>query len=270
MTTLSAAIQGVAVWGPGLEGWEQARAVLVGTAAYVPADSPPPPPALLPPNERRRTGPLVRLALAVAQQAVEAAGVPRDALRSVFASANGDGPVVGTILDSLTAAGAAGQRVVSPTQFHNSVHNAAAGYWSIATGNAEPANCLGCHDDTWAAGLLAAMVEVAQGNAVLLCAYDHPMPARYERHRPIIAPFGVGLVLAPPTAAPIPRLAVRYVAVPAVTDAPRLSRLQGLAFGNPAGRALRLLELLAHRAGGECRVAYGSGHLGVRVEHAAS
>ncbi len=57
---------------------------------------------------------------------------------------------------------------MSPTQFHNSVHNAAAGYWSIAHGSRQPATCLGAHDWTWAAALLKAVAEVAATGAPVL------------------------------------------------------------------------------------------------------
>ena len=78
-----------------------------------------------------------------------------------------------------------------PTAFHSSVHNAAAGYWSIAMASRQPATCLGCHDWTWAASLLKVMADVAaDGEPVLLCCYDHPLAAL----RPTMAAFGVGLV----------------------------------------------------------------------------
>ena len=63
--------------------------------------------------------------------AAEASGLPYTTLRPVFASGNGDGITVGAILEMLTKP----DGFVSPTQFHNSVHNAAAGYWSIGTGS---------------------------------------------------------------------------------------------------------------------------------------
>ena len=81
---------------------------------------------------------------------------PRGPCAAVFGSSNGDAVVVHDILEALASA----DRPVSPTQFHNSVHNAAAGYWTIATGSHQPATCLGCHDHTLAASLLKAVAEV--------------------------------------------------------------------------------------------------------------
>ena len=266
MSALRASVLGVSVWGPGLEGWAASRAVLAGAAAYQPRpSSPPPPPAILPPTERRRTGPVVRLALAVAQEAAAASGLDPAGLRTVFASSNGDGVVVGSILDAL-ARSAEGERVVSPTQFHNSVHNAAAGYWSIAHGSRQPATCLGAHDWTWAAALLKAMADVAaDGRPVLLCCYDHPLPPPLDALRPTGAAFGAGLALGP-AAAGRPSLRVAYHASPAEA-APSLGpALDALAGSNAAARALPLLALLARAEAGTRQVAYLDGRLDVAVE----
>lgn len=259
MTVLSARVLGVGVWGPGLEGWAASRAILAGDAPYVARDTPPPPPAILPPTERRRAGPVVRLALAVAQEAAVASGLAPGSLRSVFGSSNGDGVVVGGILDAL-AGGAAGERVVSPTQFHNSVHNAAAGYWSIAHGSRQPATCLGAHDWTWAASLLKAMVEVAATKeAVLLCCYDHPLPPPLDVLRPTGAAFGVGLVLAPAGSGRALSVALEAGPVP-----PPDAVLPGLE-GNAAARALPLLRALARGETAGHVLQYLDGGLAVRV-----
>ena len=253
---LEASIVGVSVWGPGLEGWDASRPILAGTLPYAHRASPAPPPAILAATERRRAGPVVRLALAVAQEAAAASGLPPATLRSVFTSSNGDGVVVGAILDALaTAPGDA--RVVSPTQFHNSVHNAAAGYWSIAVGSREPATCLGCHDDSWAAGLLTAMAAVmADARPVLLCGYDHPLPPPLDTLRPCTDPFGVGLVLTPGRG-----LRVRFASGCADATGPRQPALRALVGGNAIARAIPLLELLAAGTGGGIVLPYLDGRL---------
>ena len=268
MTALRARVAAAALWGPGLEGWEASLPVLRGKALYEPRSSPAPAPALLPPAERRRTGPVARLALAVAGEAAARSGLPPATLRAVFGSSNGDGPVVGSILEALAPGDM--PRLVSPTQFHLSVHNAAAGLWSIATGNAEPATCLGCHDSTWAACLLAAMADLAaEGRPVLLCAYDHPVPPPLDAKRPTVAPFGAGLVLLPDASDGIAlaRIAVRHrpTPVPAAAVEPRAETLRPLTRGNPAAHALRLLESLARGEGDACPAPYLDGHLEVLV-----
>ena len=67
---IGAWVRGVSVWGPGLEGWVAARAVLSGSHDYVATDALPPAPSILSAAERRRSGPVVRLALAAAHEAV--------------------------------------------------------------------------------------------------------------------------------------------------------------------------------------------------------
>jgi hypothetical protein len=85
---------------------------------------------------------------------------------------------------------------LSPTRFHNSVHNAAAGYWTIATGCREPYCAVGAGDYSFAAGLFAAAVQVcADQTDVLLVAYDieaRGVQAEITRSRGML---GVALVL---------------------------------------------------------------------------
>ncbi len=259
--TLRASIVGIGLWGPGLEGWDASRVILAG-APYEPRPSPAPPPSILAPTERRRAGPVVRLALAVAAEAAAASGLPPASLRGVFTSSNGDGVVVGSILDALSTA-AAGERVVSPTQFHNSVHNAAAGYWSIAMGSQEPATCLGCHDDSWAAGLLTAMASVVSDRQpVLLCGYDHPLPAPLAALRPCTDPFGVGLVLAPSGSRDI---TVQFEPEPAPGSEPGDPALLALMRGNAIARALPLLIAIARGGPASVTLPYLDGRLTMRL-----
>lgn len=259
---MRAVVRGVGVWGPGLPGWEAARAVLAGRARLDPGLPPLPAPAILPAAERRRAGPVVRLALAVAQEATSASGIDPARLPSIFASANGDGPVVHAILEALAASPDAA-RAVSPTQFHNSVHNAAAGYWTIAHRACAPADCVGAHDWSWAAGLLRALVEVATTAApVLLVCYDQPLPPPLDRLRPVPVPFGVGLVLSP--AGEGPRLEAEYQAVPP-RPAPLSPDLQALTDANPAARAVPLLAALAEGGERELDVPYLEGRIALTL-----
>ena len=258
-------IGGVAVIGPGLPGWAASEAVLAGAAPWMPGDVTVPPPALLPATERRRTSLAVRLALAAAGEAAGADNaVDRTTLETVFASANGDGGVVGCILEALhDPAGIA----ISPTQFHNSVHNAAAGYWHIATGSAAPSVSLGGHDGSFAAGLLTATAAVAaRGRPVLLCAYDLPLPPPLAAVRPTGPAFATALVLHP-SPAPGSRAALdlRYLATPAPEPVPG-DALDALARENPAARALPLLRALAARRGAVLQVPLlADAHLELRV-----
>ncbi len=241
--TLSASIRAASLWGPGLEGWTASLPILIG-GPYVPAPSPPPAPVLLPQAERRRAGPVIRLALAVAHEAATLSGRSPASLDAVFASSNGDGPIVGAILDALATETDA--RVVSPTQFHNSVHNAAAGYWSIATASRRPATCIGCHDESWAAALLTAFAGLqTTGTPVLLVCYDHPLPPPLDAVRPTGPAFASALVLTLPSGGPT--LNLTYSPETPPRPIPLDPRFAALA-PNPAARALPLLAALAQSA----------------------
>jgi hypothetical protein len=243
-------IGGLAVLGPGLPGWKASEATLAGNAPWTPTDCTVPPPAMLPPTERRRTSLAVRLALAAAAEA--AAGEDAATLETVFASSNGDGAVVGAILETLTDPAGA----ISPTQFHNSVHNAAAGYWGIGMSSACPSISLGGHDDIVAAGLLQAAAAVsARRRRVLFCAYDAPLPPPLAAVRRTTIPFAAALVLLPEPGAPA-RAALDLRFRPDTTHAAAApgDALDALAAENPAARALPLLRALAARRAAALRL----------------
>jgi Beta-ketoacyl synthase, N-terminal domain len=261
---MDAFVQGVSVWGPGLQGWATSQPVLAGLQDYVAGEASPPPSTLLSATERRRTGLAARLALIVAQQASEMAGIAPGAIPSVFATSNGDGAVVHTILEWLAA-----DQPISPTQFHNSVHNTAAGYWSIATGSQQATTCLACHDATAAAALLKAMADVqTERRPLLLCVYDAPLPAPLHAKRQTCGSFGAAFVLAPRAGqSSLCRLDVHYEGTPPVpgSEAPHLPALHDLARGNPAARMLRLLEALARNVADNFSMALLDGRVAVRV-----
>jgi Beta-ketoacyl synthase, N-terminal domain len=261
---MEAFVRGVSIWGPGLLGWAASQPILGGVHDYVASEASPPIPTLLSATERRRTGLAARLALSLAQQASEMAKIAPGAIPSVFATANGDGAVVHSILEALAA-----EQPVSPTLFHNSVHNTAAGYWSIATGSQQATNCVACHDVTAAVALLKAMAEVrTECRPLLLCVYDVPLPAPLNASRPTSGSFGAGFVLAPERGDhDLARLSVRYDGTMSPTDSemPRLPPLRDLARGNGAARMLRLLENLALGVADEFSMALLDGRVEVRV-----
>ena len=165
--TLAARIEGIGFWAGGLPSWQ--AAVDHVAHATPPAEAGKPSPRLLAPNERRRAPPSVAVALEVALAACEDAGRDPAALPSVFASTHGDLAITDYMCGTL----ASDPRAVSPTKFHNSVHNAAAGYWTIGAGCLRPATALSAHRASFAQGLLEALAQLACGEeAVLLSAYD--------------------------------------------------------------------------------------------------
>ncbi|MHB1304520.1 MAG: beta-ketoacyl synthase chain length factor [Acidiphilium sp.] len=246
-------VEGVGLCGPGLDGWAESRHVLAGTRTYVPAPTRVPPSALLPANERRRAVRTVRIALAVGADAFAAAGRDPAETATVFASSGGDGETIQEIQSVL----ASPEPALSPTRFHNSVHNAPAGYWSIATSSQAASSSLCCHDDSFAAGLLEAAVQATTArHAVALIAYDVQYPAPLGDVRPIGAAFAVALVLAPaPTAA---TLASIEIALRPGADASSVAspELEALRRGTPAARSLPLLAALASKTAAEVTLNY--------------
>jgi hypothetical protein len=235
---LAARIEGVGLVGPGLAGWREARAILAGAAPYVPAATAIPSPDALPPTERRRAGKTVRLALGAGLAAAADARREARELVAVFASSTGDGENQHAICEAL----ASDDRLISPTRFHNSVHNAPAGYWGIATGAMRAADSLAAFDASFAAGLLEALARLATDPAlpVVLVAYDAPYPEPLYSARPIVDAFAVGLVLGPGDGPAIEARTTRA----AITTMPDAA-LERVRRGIPAARVLPLLECVA-------------------------
>jgi len=239
---MRAFVEGVGLIGPGLAGWVAGGAALAGREEYRPAPTAIPASELLPAAERRRTGTPVKLALAAGAEAFAGARREAAATATVFASSAGDCDNLHALCEAL----ATPERQVSPTRFHNSVHNAAAGYWSIAMGSRSPSTSLCCHDNSMTAGLLEAACQVAAGEPVALIAYDHPYPEPVSAARPVSASFGMALVLAP-------RASERAVAALDVVFLPERAAatpmadagLEALRRGVPAARGLPLLAALA-------------------------
>jgi hypothetical protein len=261
-------VEGVGLCGPGLTGWAASRPVLAGTNSYVPAPAIVPPSPLLPANERRRTVLTVKLALAVGTEAFEDALRDATETATVFTSSGGDGDTLHGILAGL----ASEHREISPTRFHNSVHNAPAGYWNIATHSHAPSSSLCAHDASFAAGLLEAATQAAVDNrAVGLIAYDLRYPEPLHSVRAIGALFGVALILTPwPTERSLARLDVEprrgggatHMACPALEELRRSA---------PAASSLPLLAALARNEPAALVVDYISGlELSLAVELVAS
>jgi Beta-ketoacyl synthase, N-terminal domain len=248
---IEAFVDGIGIIGPGFANWPQAREVLAGREAYQPARTVVPTPSLLPAAERRRTDRVVKLAIAAGLEAAQAGGAELASLQTVFTSSGADGSNCHEICSAL----AGESRELSPTRFHNSVHNAAAGYWSIATGAMAPANVLCAFDASFGAGLLDALAAVAQlERPVLLIAYDTDYPEPIRSKRPIPDAFGVALLLTPqPGVASLARLLVSLSRSPFdVLDGP----MEFLRAAIPAARSLPILRSLAQAARGRTVIEY--------------
>jgi hypothetical protein len=263
---IALSVTGLSVRAPGLGPWPQSSAVLAGSVPHDPdATLELPPPALLSPNERRRAGLVVKLALTVCEEASRMAGHAPGALPGIFGSSNGDGAVVHELLDALSGP----DQALSPTRFHNSVHNAVAGYWAIATHSAASVTCLGCHDSTFAAALLKAGAEAASlGAPVMLCVYDAPMKLPLGALRTTTIGLAAAFVLEPGESAGERHARLRLgfrSGPPGPEPAPRQPALRALWEANPMGRSLVLLEAVAQRRAASFTFPYATGSLSVET-----
>jgi hypothetical protein len=247
-------VAGVGVVGPGLDGWSACRDVLRGASVYVEAPAIYPPLDALPPAERRRLGVPIKLALGAGLDAFRDSGADPRAASMVFTSSGGDGENVHRICETL----ASKDRQVSPTRFHNAVHNAAAGYWSITTGAQGPSTSLCCHDASVAAGLLEAAVQVRTDSAdVALIAYDHRYPEPLNAVRPIGGDLAIALVLsATRNERALACLEIEVVSQTAQTTRMEDAALECLRVNVPAARALPLLAAMARAVDTTVTLAY--------------
>jgi hypothetical protein len=257
-------VEAIGLLGPGLAGWPQGRSVLSGRAAYQHSGTLMAPCELLPSAERRRASGPVNLALSVGREAFVAAGRDPAATAAVFASSAADGEILHRMCQTL----ASPERGVSPTSFLNSVHNAAAGYWSIATGCREPLTSLCAYDGTFAAGLLEASVQAnAEERPVALICFDQPYPEPLHAARPVKDRFAVALLVAPSRSErALGAIDVRLTASAANETPMDDASLEALRAGNPAARSLPLLAALATSRSAEVVLPYVQyNHLAVRV-----
>jgi hypothetical protein len=214
-----------------------------------------PRPAAIPDRERRRAGLTINLAVEVMHQACDMAGADKASIASVFTSAMGDTDITDYMCRKL----ATDQKLLSPTRFHNSVHNATSGYWSISAANRQPSSFVGGFRDSFAGGLLeAACCALEEQLTVGLAAYDIANNAPFGDVLPISETLGLALLMAPGEGAAGWRLELAVQpgvgpAIPAQRDA-----LWRLADANPMGTGLVLLEAMAEGTSRELRWPLGA------------
>jgi Beta-ketoacyl synthase, N-terminal domain len=236
-------IEGPAFWAPTLPGWDIASAAFRGEASPVDPPAKRPSPQVLAPAERRRAPDTVALALEVAAAAVASAGRNAADLPCVFASAHGD---LG-INDYMCSTLAADPRLLSPIKFHNSVHNAAVGYWTIGTGCMAASNSLAAYESTFAAGLLEAAAQcAADQRPVLLVGYDMPAVGALASVTTSRGLLAVALVISPTRSErTVASLEWSLAAGPVTTPALRSDTARALN-ANAMADALPFFEALAH------------------------
>ena len=247
MTAMHCWVEGIGLWSPQLGDFEALRAVVAGAAPPAPPSRPAA--TVLPANERRRAPESVLLAVEVAGQAVAMSGYPASTLASVFASAQGDQAITDYMCAILTQT----PTELSPTRFHNSVHNAAAGYWTIATECRAPSTAVCARHYSFGAALLEAVSQMmAEQRPILLVCSDTKGSGPLLEVTGCKQPFGCALVLAPQASnASLSRLTLTLA--PARPATPLPAPLDEWRDSNPSAQSLSLLALLA-RGHGRCQL----------------
>jgi len=169
-----------------LQQWSLWRPGIASPEAYgqwLAAGAPPLPPedapdvSFLPALFRRRLSRLSKMALWVARDCLGESDPT--ACRTVFGSRHGEMPRTLRLLEQM----AQGESL-SPTDFAMSVHNTAAGLFSIWAGNQQPATAIAAGPASLAASLLEAFGQAARHpqQAVLLVFADEALPGVFTSY----------------------------------------------------------------------------------------
>lgn len=243
-------LEGIGAWTPEMADWSALREWLRGGETPAEGSAGKPRPNRLPAGERRRAPLSVLVAIEVAGQAIAMSGRDASQVPSIFACAHGDADILDYTCKTLAESPAE----ISPTRFHNSVHNAAAGYWTMATGCHAPSSAMTALEFTFGASLLeAASFAHAETSPVLLVGGDGPGCGPLAEVIASRQRFGCALVLAPERSTnAFARLDMR------LTDhrpaAPLSARAQQLHEGNLSARGAEILDLLANDVSSSVRV----------------
>lgn len=188
-------ILGVGAWGPRCRNWQDLQDLMAGKELDDDGAKGPKP-EVIPANERRRAPLPVRLAVEASSQACDMAGLDASDLASVFVSGLGDTQLT----DYMCKVLAGENKALSPTKFHNSVHNAAAGYWTISTNCMQAANSVAGFNESVSLTLMEALVQAhAEQRPLLLTFYDAPSSPILLELLENQHPFAVSIIIAPTT-----------------------------------------------------------------------
>lgn len=235
-------VLGIGAAGPGFADWPTLAAILREEQVWSPTTTQTPPLQVLPAAERRRIGIVVKLALAVGLEAAQHADRDPKKMTSVFSASNAEGENCHALCDTLSGE----DRSVSPTRFHNSVHNASSGYWSIATGCMAQSTSLCAFDASFTAGLLEAATLVASsGEDCLLVIHDSAYPHPLGGVRPMLDNMAIALVLSVHTA-PNSLATLDISLSDAKATGVPLPALTTLQSGTTSGRGVPLLHAIAN------------------------
>jgi hypothetical protein len=186
------------------------------------------------PRMKRATSLLTQTSIEVITQAAREAGFALDACATVFGSEHGEIQIAIEQMQMMQE----GSGIVSPARFKNSVHNTAAGLFSISTVNRGFTTAIAAGEHTFAMSLLEAWMLLADGEVeqVVVSIAEEPLPEPIHAFAPHVA-LGVGLALSTKAEGAIARLgAPERRGVPPAEVPMRFA-------GHPAEGALRILDV---------------------------
>ncbi len=135
---------------------------------------------LLHPRLRRRTSLLTRMIVTALAEAAGQGGARHERTRYIVVSSWGEIETTVELISQLAVPGGP----ISPTAFHNSVHNTATGYLSIASGNHWPSTALAAGPHALEIGLLEACAGLSSPEGptdALLIFAEERLPSPFAR-----------------------------------------------------------------------------------------
>nr|WP_028022967.1 beta-ketoacyl synthase chain length factor [Enterovibrio calviensis] len=188
MSSIQFNLQRLNALSPGLENTEAWENWCRQNHAW-PEDAPAPRADAIPAMMKRRMSPISKLAVQVATE------LSRDEHIDfvVFSSRHGELQRTVALLKDIQLGEPA-----SPTAFSQSVHNTAAGLFTIATKTPVPATSLAAGEDTFHCALTEAAIYLSEhpDHRVLVIDFDAPLPAPYDEfEQQTFQPYALGLLL---------------------------------------------------------------------------
>lgn len=127
---------------------------------------------------RRRASPLTKISVEVFDQVVRGSGADPKTVQTIWATAHGEHGTAIKLLKMMLR----GEGKLSPTHFHNSVHNTSSAYTSIAHGNAAGSTTLTGGPELVSSAILEAFCHLDQGaTEVVVVVGDEPLHEPFHR-----------------------------------------------------------------------------------------
>lgn len=162
-------VHGRALWAPGFADLAAFRAGVADDAVTKP------PASLVGGRMKRGTSPMCRAAIEVVTQAAADAGFDPATCATVFGSYHGEIEIAFHQLEMMRD----GEGIISPARFKNSVHNTAAGLFTIGATNRGFTTAIAGGPHTFALSLLEAWALIASGehDQAVVATTEEPLPS---------------------------------------------------------------------------------------------